>query len=214
MNAEFSPSWRKSKPKAILESTLRLSGNSLFGRAHAQRHPVDLHQKRDHSRNLFFSLDHRGVNMERTRSSAPGPGRSWIRLRGTTCPVSGSTRASRSSRSVVVTMALMAAILMARLTGSDQVLQLRVSALRLQREPFADIFKVGALASLSPVLTVLSIAVVNILGSMPGLTWCMPASPPACSCLAPLRPAPSALGPGVGLEMHWYPSHRAVAIRE
>lgn len=67
--------------------------------------------------------------------------------------------------SVVVAMALMASVLMARLTGSDQALQLRVSALRLQRELFADIFKVGALASLSPVLTVLSIAVVNILVS-------------------------------------------------
>lgn len=72
---------------------------------------------------------------------------------------------SGAAVSVVVAMALMAAVLMARLTGSDQVLQLRVSALRLQRELFADIFKVGALASLSPVLTVLSIAVVNILVS-------------------------------------------------
>lgn len=67
--------------------------------------------------------------------------------------------------SVVLTMGVMALVLMARLNGNSQVLQLRVAAFRLQRELFADIFRVGALASLSPVLTVLAIAAVNIIVS-------------------------------------------------
>lgn len=67
--------------------------------------------------------------------------------------------------SVVVTMGLMATVLVVRLLGVSQVLQLRLTALRLQRELFADIFRVGALASLSPVLTVLAIAVVNVIVS-------------------------------------------------
>lgn len=67
--------------------------------------------------------------------------------------------------SVVVSMGLMASVLMARLLGGGQVLQLRVAALKLQRELFADIFRVGALASLSPVFTVLAIAVVNVIVS-------------------------------------------------
>ena len=66
---------------------------------------------------------------------------------------------------VVVTMGLMAAVLLVRLAGSGQVLQLRLSSLTLQRGLFADIFRVGALASLSPVLTVLAIAAVNVIVS-------------------------------------------------
>ncbi|SET83183.1 MATE family efflux transporter [Marinobacter segnicrescens] len=67
--------------------------------------------------------------------------------------------------SVVVTMGLMAAVLLGRLTGSSQVLRLHLSRFALQRALFADIFRVGALASLSPVLTVLAIAAVNVIVS-------------------------------------------------
>lgn len=67
--------------------------------------------------------------------------------------------------SVVVSMALMAAVLIARLLAGGQVLQLRLRALKLERALFADIFRVGALSSLSPVLTVLAIAVVNLIVS-------------------------------------------------
>lgn len=67
--------------------------------------------------------------------------------------------------SAVLTMGLMATVLVVRLLGVGQVLQLRLTALRLKRELFADIFRVGALASLSPVLTVLAIAVVNVIVS-------------------------------------------------
>lgn len=67
--------------------------------------------------------------------------------------------------SVVSTMGLMASVLIARLLAGGQVLQLRLSALQLRRELFADIFRVGALASLSPLLTVLAIAAVNIIVS-------------------------------------------------
>lgn len=67
--------------------------------------------------------------------------------------------------SVVLTMGLMAAVLLIRLAGRQQVLQLRLSRLTLQRTLFADIFRVGALASLSPVLTVLAIAAVNVIVS-------------------------------------------------
>lgn len=67
--------------------------------------------------------------------------------------------------SVVLTMGLMAAVLLVRLAGGQQALQLRLSRLTLQRALFADIFRVGALASLSPVLTVLAIAAVNVIVS-------------------------------------------------
>lgn len=68
--------------------------------------------------------------------------------------------------SVVLAMGLMAAVLMARLVvGRGHVLQLRLSAFQLQRELFADIFRVGALSSLSPLLTVLAIAAVNVIVS-------------------------------------------------
>lgn len=67
--------------------------------------------------------------------------------------------------SVVLAMGLMAAVLLARLLGGGHVLQLRLSALQLQRGLFADIFRVGALSSLSPVLTVLAIAAVNVIVS-------------------------------------------------
>lgn len=72
--------------------------------------------------------------------------------------------------SVVVIMGLMTAVLLFRLIRGGEVLKLSLSRFRLQRELFADIFKVGALASLSPVLTVLSIAAVNVIVSSFGAT--------------------------------------------
>ncbi len=67
--------------------------------------------------------------------------------------------------SVVLSMGLMASVLMAGLLAGGHALQLRMSAFKLQRELFADIFRVGALASLSPVLMVLAIAAINVIVS-------------------------------------------------
>ncbi len=67
--------------------------------------------------------------------------------------------------SVVAATALMATVLAVRLLRGGLLLQLRLSAFRLERQLFGDIFRVGVLAALSPVLTVLSIAAVNVIVS-------------------------------------------------
>lgn len=72
--------------------------------------------------------------------------------------------------SVVIATGLMALVLLIGLAKGHHVLSLRWSSFSLQRSLFADIFRVGALASLSPVLTVMSIAVVNIIVSSFGAT--------------------------------------------
>jgi putative MATE family efflux protein len=63
--------------------------------------------------------------------------------------------------SVVTVASLNACIAIAKLRGSSLSIQLVRSSAGLKLELFGDIFKVGALASLSPVLTVLSIMIVN-----------------------------------------------------
>ncbi|MCH8506209.1 MAG: hypothetical protein LAT50_18085, partial [Ectothiorhodospiraceae bacterium] len=67
--------------------------------------------------------------------------------------------------STVVVMTLMAGVLVARLLRGGLGLRLRLTALRRDRHLFGDIFRVGALAALSPVLTVLAIAAVNVIVS-------------------------------------------------
>ncbi len=63
--------------------------------------------------------------------------------------------------STVCVMTLATTLLLGRLLLGNIVVKLRPAALRLSRQLFADIFRVGALAALSPVLTVLTIMVVN-----------------------------------------------------
>ncbi|MEX0604792.1 MAG: MATE family efflux transporter [Marinobacter sp.] len=72
--------------------------------------------------------------------------------------------------SVVLSMGLTALVLIGGLVRGRQILQLRRSAFQLQKALFADIFRVGALSSLSPVLTVLAIATVNVIVSSFGAT--------------------------------------------
>jgi len=64
---------------------------------------------------------------------------------------------------VVAVAAVNSVILLARLAGGRADLRLALSHLRLRGALFADIFRVGALASLSPVFTVLTIGMVNAL---------------------------------------------------
>jgi len=62
----------------------------------------------------------------------------------------------------LITVALVnACILLARLHGSTAGPGLRLKQFRLSRNEFREIFRVGALASLSPIFTVLSISLIN-----------------------------------------------------
>jgi putative MATE family efflux protein len=63
--------------------------------------------------------------------------------------------------SVIVVSALNCVILLWRLTHGRVALPLRRAALRLRSELFADILRVGALASLSPIFVVLTIGLLN-----------------------------------------------------
>ena len=64
---------------------------------------------------------------------------------------------------VVLVAAVNAVILLARLLAGRAELGLNRAAFKLQRCLFADIFRVGALASLSPLFTVLTVMAVNAL---------------------------------------------------
>lgn len=62
---------------------------------------------------------------------------------------------------VIVVAAVNALILVFLLSSGRAELQLRFSAVRLERALFAEIFRVGALASLSPVFTVATVSLIN-----------------------------------------------------
>ncbi len=62
---------------------------------------------------------------------------------------------------VVAVAAATGSILLLRLASGRSELTLRRAALRLQATLFADVFRVGALASLSPLVTVATVSVVN-----------------------------------------------------
>jgi len=64
---------------------------------------------------------------------------------------------------VIVVSALNSVILLARLLRPDAVLRLVPAAFHLRRALFADIFRVGLLAALSPVFVVLTISALNVL---------------------------------------------------
>ncbi len=66
-----------------------------------------------------------------------------------------------SAVALLVVASLNTCVLLFRLQRSDSPVRLEISGLRLQGALFADIFRVGALAALSPIFVVLTIGMIN-----------------------------------------------------